>query len=160
MFAAVVRHGILVTVIALIVVILGIAAALRIPVQMIPDLEVRTITVETGWPGATPQDIEKDIVIEQERYLRNVPNLDRMVSTSASGSAEIELEFPFGTDVTQALIEVNNALSQVSDYPRNVDEPRYGKMLVEVSGGDQLRVVWMTSRDLVGYVSDDAQRSA
>lgn len=124
MFAAVVRHGILVTVIALIVVILGIAAALRIPVQMIPDLDVRTITVETGWPGATPQDIEKDIVIEQERYLRNVPNLDRMVSTSTSGSAEIELEFPFGTDVTQALIDVNNALSQVSDYPRNVDEPR------------------------------------
>lgn len=124
MFAAVVRHGILVAVITLIVVILGIAAALRIPVQMIPDLEVRTITVETGWPGATPQDIEKDIVIEQERFLRNVPNLERMVSSSKSGSAEIELEFPFGTDVTQALIEVNNALSQVPDYPRNVDEPR------------------------------------
>ena len=124
MFAAVVRHGILVTVISLIVVILGIAAALRIPVQMIPDLEVRTITVETGWPGATPQDVEKDIVIEQERFLRNVPNLDRMVSSSTSGSSEIELEFPFGIDVTQALIDVNNALSQVPDYPRNVDEPR------------------------------------
>ncbi|MDX1633678.1 MAG: efflux RND transporter permease subunit [Marinobacter sp.] len=124
MLAAVIRHGTLVTVITLILVILGTAAAFRIPVQMIPDLEVRTITVETRWPGATPQDIEKEILIEQERFLRNVPNLRRLEATAASGSAEIELEFPFGVDITQTLIQVNNALTQVPDYPLNVDEPR------------------------------------
>ncbi|SFR66781.1 Multidrug efflux pump subunit AcrB [Marinobacter daqiaonensis] len=124
MFAAVIRHGTLVMVVTLIIAILGAAAALRIPVQMIPDLEVRTITVETQWPGATPQDIEKEILIEQERFLRNVPNLGRMTATASSGSAEIELEFPFGVDITETLIQVNNALSQVPDYPRNVDEPR------------------------------------
>ncbi|MDX5363126.1 MAG: efflux RND transporter permease subunit [Pseudazoarcus pumilus] len=124
MFAHIIRRGTLVAVVALIVLVLGIAAAVRIPIQMIPDLEVRTISVETRWPGATPQDVEKDIVVEQERYLRNVPNLQRMTAIAASGSAEIELEFPFGVDVTQALIEVNNALSQVPGYPRNVDQPR------------------------------------
>ncbi|MFP4639820.1 MAG: efflux RND transporter permease subunit [Guyparkeria sp.] len=124
MFAAIVRHGTLVTVITLIVAILGAVAALRIPVQMIPDLDVRIITVETRWPGATPQDIEKDILIEQERYLRTIPGLSELTATATSDSAEIELEFPFGTDITEALIEVNNALSQVPDYPRNVDEPR------------------------------------
>ncbi|MEA1080050.1 efflux RND transporter permease subunit [Marinobacter qingdaonensis] len=124
MFAGIIRQGTLVAVIALIVAILGLAAALRIPVQMIPDLEVRTVTVETHWPGATPQDIEKEILIEQERYLRNVPNLSRMMATADSGTAEIELEFPFGIDITETLIQINNALSQVPDYPRNVDEPR------------------------------------
>ncbi|TDT41462.1 multidrug efflux pump subunit AcrB [Halospina denitrificans] len=124
MFSAIIRQGTLVTVVALIVAILGAAAALRIPVQMIPDLEVRTVTVETSWPGATPQDIEKDILVEQERFLRNIPNLSRMEATASSGSAEIELEFPFGVDITETLIDVNNALSQVPDYPRNVDEPR------------------------------------
>ncbi|SHF20625.1 Multidrug efflux pump subunit AcrB [Modicisalibacter ilicicola DSM 19980] len=124
MLAAIIRHGTLVAVVTLIIAILGAAAALRIPVQMIPDLEVRTITVETQWPGATPQDIEKEILVEQERYLRNVPNLSRMSASATSGSSEIELEFPFGVDITETLIQVNNALSQVSDYPRNVDEPR------------------------------------
>lgn len=124
MFAGVIRHGTLVAVITLIIAILGVTAALRIPVQMIPDLEVRTVTVETRWPGATPQDIEKEILIEQERYLRNVPNLSRMTATAASGTSEIELEFPFGVDITETLIQINNALSQVPDYPRNVDEPR------------------------------------
>lgn len=71
MFAAIIRHGILVSVITLILLILGIAAIWRIPVQMIPDLETRVVGIETQWPGATPQDIEKDILIEQEEFLRN-----------------------------------------------------------------------------------------
>lgn len=124
MFAALLRQQTLVTVIALIFLLLGIAATLRIPVQMIPDIEARTITVETRWAGATPQDIEKEILIEQEQYLRNVPNLTRMTAVAESGSAEIELEFPFSVDMTAALIQVNNALSQVSSYPNNVDQPR------------------------------------
>ena len=124
MFAALLRQQTLVTVIALIFLLLGIAATLRIPVQMIPDIEARTITVETRWAGATPQDIEKEILVEQEQYLRNVPNLTRMTAVAESGSAEIELEFPFSVDMTAALIQVNNALSQVSSYPNNVDQPR------------------------------------
>lgn len=124
MFEPVVRHGTLLAVTTLIVCVLGIVAALRIPVQMIPDLEVRTITVETRWPGATPQDMEKEILIEQEQYLRALPNLQRMISTAETGRATIELEFPFGVDVNEALIRVNNALSQVPAYPENVDEPR------------------------------------
>ncbi len=124
MFDAVVRNGTLVAVITLLVVIVGIVAALRIPVQMIPDLEVRTVTIDTRWPGATPQDIEKDIVIEQEEYLRSIPSLERIVSNASSGRARIELEFPYDVDITETLIRVNNALNQVPDYPLNVEQPR------------------------------------
>ena len=124
MFEAMLRRGTLMAVIVLIVAVIGLMATLRIPVQMIPDLEVRTISVETRWPGATPQDVEKEILVEQEEYLRAVPNLIRMVSSASTGRADIELEFPFGTDINQALIRVSNALSQVPAYPENVDEPQ------------------------------------
>lgn len=124
MIGAAVKRGTLVAVIVLIATILGGVAAFKIPVQMIPDLEVRTITVQTGWPGATPQDVEKEILIEQERYLRGLANLKRMVSYAEMGSARIQLEFPFGVDANDALIRVNNALSQVPAYPENVDQPR------------------------------------
>ncbi|WP_133490858.1 efflux RND transporter permease subunit [Alcanivorax sp. 24] len=123
MFEKIVRNGTLMTVVVLIITLLGVLAALRIPVQMIPDLEVRTVTVLTQWPGATPQDVEKEILIEQEEYLRNVPNLRRLTSMASTGTAEVELEFPFGVDITEILIRVNNALSQVPSYPDNVDQP-------------------------------------
>ena len=124
MFEAVFKRGTLLAVGILVVCIFGIMALLRVPVQMIPDLEVRTISIRTSWPGATPQDVEKEILIEQERYLRNVPGVQRMLSGASTGNARVELEFPFGTDINDALIRVSNALSQVSSYPENVDEPR------------------------------------
>ena len=124
MFEKMVRHGILIAVATLIVTVLGLVAATRIPVQMIPDLEVRTISVRTTWPGATPQDVEKEILIEQEEQLRSVPGLQRIVSSASFGRARVELEFPFGIDLNQTLIDVITALNRVSAYPDNVDEPR------------------------------------
>lgn len=124
MFDKIVQRGTLTTVVVLIICILGVVAALRIPVQMIPDLEVRTVTIRTAWPGATPQDIEKEIIIEQEEYLRSVPNLQRIISSASFGQASIEMEFPFGIDLNETLIHISNALLQVPSYPINVDEPR------------------------------------
>ncbi len=124
MIEATVQRGKLLTVIVLILCVLGLSAAFRMPVQMIPNLDVSIIRVNTGWPGATPQDVEKEILIEQERYLRSLPNLARMESYANTGGASIELEFPFGVDVNEALIRVSNALSQVPSYPENVDQPR------------------------------------
>ncbi|MBU2870160.1 efflux RND transporter permease subunit [Colwellia sp. E2M01] len=119
-----VNQGRLLSVVVLIICILGIVVAQRMPVQMIPNLETRIISVVTGWPGATPQDIEKEILLEQERYLRSLPNLSRMESFASMGEAVVELEFRFGVDENEALIRVSNALSQVSSYPENVDQPR------------------------------------
>jgi multidrug efflux pump subunit AcrB len=119
-----VLQGRLLSIIVLIVCVLGFAAARQMPVQMIPNLDTRIITVVTGWPGATPQDVEKEILLEQERYLRSLPNLSRMQSFASMGEAVIELEFPIGVEANEALIRVSNALSQVPNYPENVDQPR------------------------------------
>lgn len=119
-----IKHGTLLAIGVLIVSLFGVLAVLRVPIQMIPDLEVRVISVRTFWPGATPQDIEKEILVEQEEYLRSVAGIERMVSTATMGEATVALEFPFGVDLNDALIRVNNALTRVPAYPENVDEPR------------------------------------
>ena len=124
MFERLVSRGTLMAVAVLIVCVVGVVAALRIPVQMIPDLDVRTVSVRTSWPGATPQDVEKEILIEQEEYLRTIPSLRRLVATASFGQARVELEFPYGVDINDTLIRVTNALSQVPAYPLTVREPR------------------------------------
>ncbi|MGB5744098.1 MAG: efflux RND transporter permease subunit, partial [Sedimenticolaceae bacterium] len=124
MLAGLIRRGTLTTVAVLILCVIGVVAALRISVQMIPDRDVRTISVRTTWPGATPQDVEKEILIEQEEFLRNIPSLQQLIASAAFGEARIELEFPYGVDINETLIRVTNALSQVPSYPNNVDEPR------------------------------------
>ena len=124
MFRFAINNPIIVTVTILIICLFGILSYFRVPVQMIPDLDPRVISIQTSWAGATPQDIEKEILIEQEEYLRRIPSLERLTSTASTGSAEIELEFTHGVDINEALLQVNNALTQVPAYPENVDEPR------------------------------------
>ncbi len=132
-FERLLQQGTLIAVAVLVLCVLGISAVLRVPMQMIPDLEVRTISVDTRWPGASPRDVEQETLIEQEQYLRTLPGLRRMISTASIGQANIELEFPFGVDINEALIRTNNALSQVSGYPENVDAPA----LTTISASDQ-----------------------
>ncbi len=124
MFRFAIEKPLIITVAVLIVCLFGILAIFRVPIQMIPDLDARVVTVVTSCPGATPQDVEQEIIIEQEEYLRRVTGLERMISRAVTGRAEIELEFSYGSDINEVLIRVNNALTQVPGYPENVDEPR------------------------------------
>ena len=123
MFKFAIERPVILTVAILLLTLFGILSIFNVPVQMIPDLDARVVTVSTSWPGAAPQDLEKEIVIEQEKYLGRIPGLERMVSTASTGSADIELEFPFTVPMEEALLNVNNALSQVPGYPENVDQP-------------------------------------
>ena len=124
MFRFALEKPLIITVAVLIICLFGVLAIFRVPIQMIPDLDARVVTVITIWPGATPQDVEKEIIIEQEEYLRRVPGLERMISRALTGRGDIELEFSYGVDINEVLIRVNNALTQVPGYPENVDEPR------------------------------------
>lgn len=124
MFRFCIEKPIILTIAVLITCLFGLLAMFSVPVQMSPDIDQRVISVTTSWPGATPQDIEQEIIVEQEEYLRNIAGVERMVATAQTGTAIINLEFGFDTDLNELLIKVNNALAQVPDYPENVDEPR------------------------------------
>lgn len=123
MFRFAIERPVILTVLILILTLFGILSIFNVPIQMIPDLDARVVSIRTTWPGAAPQDVEKEILIEQEKYLGRIPGLERMVSTAQTGRAEIELEFPFSIAMEEALLNVNNALSQVPSYPENVDQP-------------------------------------
>ena len=159
MFRFAIEKPLIIVVGVAIICLFGILAALRVPIQMIPDLDARIVTVITQWPGATPQDVEKEIIIEQEEYLRRIPGLERMISSARTSHAQIELEFPYGADINEILIRVNNALTQVPAYPENVDEPRlvtstvsnnpFMFFLVRPLPGNPLNVNMMEMRDFL-----------
>ena len=112
-----------VTVGVILVVMFGLIGLTEIPVQLTPTVDRPVITVETQWPGRSPQEIVDEIVTEQEEELKNVSNLRRMRSLSSQGTATVELEFYVGSDLSRALQEVSDALRQVEDYPDQVNEP-------------------------------------
>ena len=105
------------------IVLFGLLSLLRIPVQLTPDVTRPQITVTTVWPGASPQEVEKEIVEEQEEYLKSVEGLLRLTSESGDSRGRVNLEFSVGTDIDAALLRVSTKLDQVPAYPEDADRP-------------------------------------
>ena len=77
---AFVRHPVKVTVGILLVVLFGVVAMFDMPMQLTPEVQTPTITIRTRWRGASPQEIEREIVQPQEEQLKGVENARKLSS--------------------------------------------------------------------------------
>ncbi len=107
----------------ILVVLFGLITANSLPIQLTPNVDTPIITVTTRWEGASPEEIEREIVDEQEERLKGIEGLQKMTSTMSEGTSSVELEFDLDMDISRALVDVSDKLRQVPEYPENVDEP-------------------------------------
>jgi len=129
-----------VTVISVIIIVLlfGLISLKRLPFQLSPTVIEPEIKVTTTWRGATPYEIEREIIEEQENTLKGLPNLIEMESESQNSMGTVTLRFKVGTEVEEALTRVSNKLNEVPSYPNDVDKP-----VVNASGASTSPVVWI-----------------
>lgn len=127
------------------VVLFGLIGLAGLPYQLTPDVTEPEITVTTTWTGATPYEIERDIIEEQEKVLKGVPGLVEMESTSSNQRGELSLKFAIGTDIDDALLRVSNKLNEVPSYPDNADKP-----IITATGSAASPVIWCILKNLPG----------
>lgn len=118
-----VKQPITVAVGVILAVLAGLLAGSRVPIQMTPTVDSVVVSVSTFWENASAAEIESDVIEEQEERLSELTGLVSMTSVSQAGSGSIRLEFRTGTDIRQAVAEVDQKLSEVPGYPVGVDEP-------------------------------------
>ena len=134
---AFVRNPVKITVGVLLVALFGVVALRRMPMQLTPEVQTPTITIETRWPGASPQEVEQEIIIEQEEQLKGVEGVTKMTSESMDSSGRITLEFLVGTDMEGAVVDVISRLEQVPEYPEDADKP-----VVSTASANDRPIAW------------------
>jgi len=107
----------------LLVSLFGVIAMFKMPKQLTPEVENPVLRIETRWPGASPQEVEREIVQEQEEQLKSVEGLIKMTSECMDSEGRITLEFVVGMDIDEAMLKVNTRLQQVREYPVEALEP-------------------------------------
>ncbi|MDR0453378.1 MAG: efflux RND transporter permease subunit [Deferribacteraceae bacterium] len=122
----------------LLIALFGIQALLNMPYQLNPSVEYPTITVRTNWVGATPYEIEREVIERQENVLKSLSGLIEMESVSGNGFGSITLQFQLGTPLMEAMLLVSNKLNEVRVYPENVEKP-----VIRASGSDPSPVIFM-----------------
>ncbi|MFQ5737160.1 MAG: efflux RND transporter permease subunit [Thermodesulfobacteriota bacterium] len=133
-----IRRPVAVIVGVILIVLFGVLGLRAMPYQLSPEVTEPEITVTTVWLGATPYEIEREIVEEQEKVLKGIPGLVDMESSSFNNQGSITLRFEIGTSVDDALLRVSNKINEVHSYPVNVEKP-----VINATGAATSPVIWM-----------------
>ncbi len=141
-----IKKPVTVTVGVVLLVMFGLISLFRIPIQLTPNVDVPQISVETIWRGASPLEVEREIVDMQEDELKNVDGLDTIESESTDSSAYINLMFEVGVSTEEALLRVSNKLDQVKEYPADMEKP-----IIKSGGRHDEAIAWMILRAREGY---------
>jgi len=102
-------------------VLLGAVCFTRLPVDLLPEISIPTVIVQTNWPNVGPEEIETQLTRPLERAVSSVQNLYEVQSTSQEGSSSVRVQFQYGTDIGEAAADV---LQQVQRARREFpDDP-------------------------------------
>jgi multidrug efflux pump subunit AcrB len=106
-------------------IMLGIVASGRLPVSLMPDIDIPEITVAVSRSDVSARELENTVVSQLRRNLLQVPGLDDIESESRNGSALIRLSFKYGNDINLAFMEVNEKVDgAMNNLPRDLERPR------------------------------------
>ena len=116
-----------------VVLLFGVLALLRLPIQLLPDTRQPELFVNASWREAAPAELEEALIEPIEEALRGLPGLVEMRSESNRGRGGVGLRFEVGTDMTRVMLDVVSRLNTLPPLPPDADEP-------QVFGGDN----WQT----------------
>ncbi|MGJ3242744.1 MAG: efflux RND transporter permease subunit [Opitutales bacterium] len=127
-----VRRPIFVTMATLIVVLIGLVSLRETKIDLLPSIELPTVSVRTGFDGASPEVMEQLVTQILEEIIATTPGIIELTSSSEEGDSRINVVFEWGTDVDQAAIELQATIEdEINELPDDVDRPRISKFDID-----------------------------
>ena len=112
----------------LIVVVLGAVALGRLPIDLLPDVEVPRMSIRTGYEGASPEVMERLVTQIVEEIVATVPGVEEITSTSSEGNSNVRVSFTSGTHIDTAALEVLTRLEdELNEFPEDITRPSVSK---------------------------------
>jgi len=128
-------------------VISGLYSLSNIRQEIQPNYTYATVLIDMQYPGASPEEIEKNIVLAIESRLESIEGLSKVSSTASEGNASIRADILDGEDLGRILQNVKNAIDGISSFPSDAERP-----IVRLD--DDAR--WLTTIAINGDIEEQA----
>jgi hydrophobic/amphiphilic exporter-1 (mainly G- bacteria), HAE1 family len=116
------KRRVTVSMCAVALVIFGMVSFTRLPMNLLPEISYPSLTVETRFPGAAPNEVEALVTRQIEEVVGIVSGVQRMTSASRPGLSQVTLEFDWGRNMDFASLDVRQKLELLT-LPRESDKP-------------------------------------
>ncbi len=108
----------------LIAMLLGGIAFMRIPVDLMPETEYPTISINVSYEGVAPEELETLVSRPLEQVLAAAPGLEEITSSSSEGRSSVRCRFAYGTDMDEAANDLRTRIDRRrTTLPDDIDPP-------------------------------------
>lgn len=112
----------------LIVMLFGIVSLLRLPIDLMPDITLPTLSVTTTYENASAEEVEELVTRPLEEALAAIPGVEELSSVSAEGQSQIRISFVWGTDLDTAANDIRDRIDRaMARLPEEADRPMLRK---------------------------------
>lgn len=123
-----VSRPVLTSMVTAIVVVIGAVSLAQVPTDLLPPVELTSLSVRTEYPGANPEVVERLVTEEVEAIVAAVPGVEELTSESSEGSSRVRVRFVWGTELDTAALDVRSKLEdELSELPDDVMRPQVHK---------------------------------
>jgi multidrug efflux pump subunit AcrB len=95
----------------------------QIPLEIFPDIQADSVSVNVSLRGATPEDVEQGISIRIEESVQDLEGIEKITSISSEGSARVILEIDDGYDPRELLADIKSRVDSINTFPADADKP-------------------------------------
>ncbi len=129
-----IRHPVTPIVLFVVLFFLGIAAFIRLPINLDPDVSFPAVEVNILQPGAAPTEMETQIAQKVEGSISSIGNVRNITTFIVEGQVHSFVQFEIGTPIDRAVTDVRDAVAKVrNDLPQGILEPLVTR--INVDGG-------------------------
>ena len=122
--AAFIKRPIGTTLLAIAILLVGVAVWPLLPVAPLPQVDFPTIQVSASLPGGNPETMASNVAQPLERQFSLIAGLTQMTSQSALGSTQITLQFDLNRNIDAAALDVQAAINaSTGQLPANLPNP-------------------------------------
>lgn len=101
----------------------GLFMSTKIKQEVFPDFELDRITVTVTYPGSSPEEVEKGIILVIEDGLEGIDGIKEITSTASEGVGRVVAELQEGVDSQKILQDIKQAIDRIATFPADAEEP-------------------------------------
>ncbi|MBC8443789.1 MAG: efflux RND transporter permease subunit, partial [Deltaproteobacteria bacterium] len=119
-------HSIAANLLMLVLLVGGFILSIQVKKEVFPDFDLDFVTVTVPYPGASPEEVERGIILAIEEAVQGVHGVHKVTATASEGAARVTIEMIEGEDIQRFAQDIQNEMDRITSFPSETERPAIG----------------------------------